>query len=210
MIKNGQLKPGDRLPTEGELCQQFKVSRTTLREAIQMLRVGGLLKVSPGRGSFVQQPNLDKILDDLALYSRSLSRVDGDVGQVLLALLNHTVPSIVKRTLEERRDLFNHVLERNHTAGQAEEVERNWLLALMRLSNNQVAEMVAQILLATHQEERIQRFSDPDEVMRSIQTQIRLNTAVVEGERDVACRVLQSYLVGVSPLEAALNEGTRP
>jgi DNA-binding FadR family transcriptional regulator len=209
MINSGQLKPGDRLPTEGELCQQFKVSRTTLREAIQMLRISGLLKVSPGRGSFVQQPNLDKILDDLALYSRGLSRINGDVNQVLLALLDYSVPTIVKATLEERRALFSYVLERNSTAEQAEETERNWLLSLVKLAGNQAADLVTEILLATHQGARIQRFSDADEVMRTIQTQIRLNTAVVEGEGDVVRRGLQAYLVGISPLEAALNQRTK-
>lgn len=58
LITGGQLKPGDKLPTEAMLCQQFGVSRTTLREAIQMLRTNGLLEVTPGRGSFVRVPDI--------------------------------------------------------------------------------------------------------------------------------------------------------
>lgn len=38
MIASGHLTPGDRLPTEEKLCTHFGVSRTTLRESIQILR----------------------------------------------------------------------------------------------------------------------------------------------------------------------------
>lgn len=48
MITSGQLKPGDKLPTEEKLCQHFGVSRTTLREAVQSLRSAGILEVTPG------------------------------------------------------------------------------------------------------------------------------------------------------------------
>ena len=76
MIMEGHLKPGDRLPTEEQLCKHFGVSRTTLRESVQMLRVSGLLEVTPGRGSFVSAPDINKILKDLSLAGQYA----GDVG----------------------------------------------------------------------------------------------------------------------------------
>jgi len=52
-IMEGKLHPGDRLPSEHELAEQFGVSRTVVREAIKALREKGLVEVQPGRGTFV-------------------------------------------------------------------------------------------------------------------------------------------------------------
>lgn len=49
----GNLKPGDRLPSERELCDQFSVSRTAVREAMKALTLQGLVSVLPGRGTFI-------------------------------------------------------------------------------------------------------------------------------------------------------------
>lgn len=52
-IRSGDLKPGDRLPSERELCEQFRVSRTAVREAVKALSEKGLVEVQPGRGTFI-------------------------------------------------------------------------------------------------------------------------------------------------------------
>lgn len=53
LISEGQLAPGDRLPTESELIKQLEVSRTVLREAIGRLEITGLVSVRGSRGMFV-------------------------------------------------------------------------------------------------------------------------------------------------------------
>ncbi len=55
-IIDGDLKPGDRLPSERELGQQFGVSRTSIREAIRVLTLKNLVEVNHGRGTFVTEP----------------------------------------------------------------------------------------------------------------------------------------------------------
>src|ERR1700704_2702603 len=52
-IHKGVLKPGDQLPPERELAQQFGVSRTAVREAVKALHEKGLVEAYPGRGTFV-------------------------------------------------------------------------------------------------------------------------------------------------------------
>lgn len=52
-IDAAELAPGDRVPSENELCQQFSVSRMTARRALQALDDEGLLVRTPGLGSFV-------------------------------------------------------------------------------------------------------------------------------------------------------------
>lgn len=54
VIRKGTLKPGDRLPTEQQLCRMFGVSRSVVREAISQLKYDGLLESFQGRGLFAK------------------------------------------------------------------------------------------------------------------------------------------------------------
>jgi DNA-binding FadR family transcriptional regulator len=56
LIAEGQAHPGDRLPSERVLAHALGVGRSTLREAIRILEVVGLLDVRPGEGTFVAVP----------------------------------------------------------------------------------------------------------------------------------------------------------
>jgi GntR family transcriptional regulator, transcriptional repressor for pyruvate dehydrogenase complex len=53
MISDGKFKPGDKLPSETALMEQFGVGRSSLREAIGALSLIGLLTVRPGHGTHV-------------------------------------------------------------------------------------------------------------------------------------------------------------
>jgi len=57
-IERGQLRPGDALPSEAELCESYGVSRPTLRQATQDLIRDGLLVVRRGVGTYVAQPKV--------------------------------------------------------------------------------------------------------------------------------------------------------
>lgn len=55
-IRQGQLKPGDKLPTESEIMRAWGVSRTVVREALSRLQAGGLVETRHGIGTFVLNP----------------------------------------------------------------------------------------------------------------------------------------------------------
>lgn len=57
MIRREKLGPGDRIPTEAELCEIHGVSRTVIREAIIGLRSEGVLVARQGIGVFVAEPS---------------------------------------------------------------------------------------------------------------------------------------------------------
>ena len=57
LISREVLKPGDRLPSERELCKRFGVGRTSLREALRSLSVMGILDGRVGEGTFVSSSN---------------------------------------------------------------------------------------------------------------------------------------------------------
>lgn len=53
LVRRGEFKPGDRLPSERDLSQQFNVSRASVREALIALEIDGLIDVRVGLGVFV-------------------------------------------------------------------------------------------------------------------------------------------------------------
>lgn len=55
LIKEGKLKPGDRLPAERQLAVTLDCSRTSLREACRVLESEGLIVSKPGGGRFIQK-----------------------------------------------------------------------------------------------------------------------------------------------------------
>lgn len=67
-LKNGTLRPGDKLPSQSELVEQIGVSRTGVREALQMMAVLNLIEIRPGLGCFVKA-----ISPDLVIHADVLS-----------------------------------------------------------------------------------------------------------------------------------------
>lgn len=64
-IIQGDLKPGDRLPAERELAEDFDVSRTAVREAIKSLAEKDLIEIQVGRGTFVKVPSPDRAAETI-------------------------------------------------------------------------------------------------------------------------------------------------
>lgn len=61
-IINGELKPGDKIPTEMELCESFGVGRNSVREAIKILEAYGVLEIKRADGTYIRQQYDNKML----------------------------------------------------------------------------------------------------------------------------------------------------
>jgi GntR family transcriptional repressor for pyruvate dehydrogenase complex len=85
MIVEGELRPGDRLPAEGELTARMGVSRGTLREALRVLSSQKLLTSARGvnGGTFVAEPSTDDVVAHLETSLTLLSRSVVSVGNLL-------------------------------------------------------------------------------------------------------------------------------
>ena len=86
-ILKGALKPGDQLPAERDLAQQFGVSRTAVREAVKTLREKGLVESYSGRGTFITNGTSQAIKQSLDFMMR-IGQQDGlaqlaEVRQIL-------------------------------------------------------------------------------------------------------------------------------
>jgi len=62
MIRRGAWMPGDRLPTEKELCVRLAVGRSTVREALQILATLNVVQPVPGQGTFIKAPSTADVL----------------------------------------------------------------------------------------------------------------------------------------------------
>jgi GntR family transcriptional repressor for pyruvate dehydrogenase complex len=68
LIKNGQLTPGEKLPSERDLSGILDVSRPTIREALRALSILGVLEIRHGGGVFVSSLEANELLNPLDFF----------------------------------------------------------------------------------------------------------------------------------------------
>ncbi|MCU4298360.1 FadR family transcriptional regulator [Brevibacterium permense] len=152
LILSDGLRPGDLLPTEGELCTRLGVSRSNVREAIRKLSTLDIVDVRHGHGTYVGEMTLDALVEAL-VFRGVLSPGDDldalrDVVEVRKALdhgmseqivdaLNGTENSELKDLVDEMTALAAD----SKTFPQQDRAFHTGLLA--KLGNSLVGQLVA-------------------------------------------------------------------
>ncbi len=105
LIRNGQLQPGEKLPSERNLAQILEVGRSSLREAINSLSMMGLVEVRRRKGIYVRSVSaplvsdpLRQIMDDDRKIISSLYdiRIDLEVASASIAAESRTEAQLEK------------------------------------------------------------------------------------------------------------------
>jgi GntR family transcriptional repressor for pyruvate dehydrogenase complex len=78
---NGEIAPGERLPSEEKLCERYKASRTVIREALQQLRGRGLVRTLKGSGTYVADVTLEPLGQALNAYTTLA--IDADFTELI-------------------------------------------------------------------------------------------------------------------------------
>lgn len=195
MILSGELRDGDRLPTEAQLCERYHVSRTTLRESIQMLRVKGLLDVTPGRGSYVQAPEINKLFHDLPL----MCRLNDEMGEQAVAVL---APLLCQVLVQSPRFSSVHVQELS--ALQLSPAGRDnaqrwvvWLSALTRQTSNPVLFSLVDALINVMEPLVQDAFEDRNLLVLMQTEQEKCLNALKTGDHMSAGKILRAMLLQV-------------
>lgn len=116
MIAGGRIRPGDYLPSESELAERFGVGRSSIREAMRVLQLLGIVEVIQGKGTYVREPGILPLVVD---WSR--------IGQM----------GIISDVMEARQ--FMEVLLAQLAAERATEEDIHSLRSLLRHSEANLA-----------------------------------------------------------------------
>jgi GntR family transcriptional regulator, transcriptional repressor for pyruvate dehydrogenase complex len=118
LMRQGQLKPGDRLPPERDLCERFGVSRVTVREALRMLESSGLVEIRVGArgGAFVTAPSSNRVGEGLADLLTLSAISAADVTEVRMILEVGIVPLVCERATEDDLADLEKLCERSEEA----------------------------------------------------------------------------------------------
>ncbi|HEV7708576.1 MAG TPA: FadR/GntR family transcriptional regulator [Asanoa sp.] len=103
LLRQGRLTPGDRLPSERDLCERFGVSRVTVREALRVLEANGLVDIRVGArgGAFVTSPTSRQIGEGLADLLNLSPLTAADVTEARQVFELGIIPLLVERATDE-------------------------------------------------------------------------------------------------------------
>jgi GntR family transcriptional repressor for pyruvate dehydrogenase complex len=131
LVLKGRLLPGDKLPSQRRLVRELQVSRSSLREGLQMLETSGIVKIIPGKGTYIQQPRVSAdYLNETILGSWSGSDEEKMVSELFetrrlleveaagMAAQRATARSIEK--IQECLDRLTSMVEMRNIEGMAE------------------------------------------------------------------------------------------
>lgn len=135
-ISAGQYSPGERLPPERELVEKFSVSRPTIREAMLVLEVRGLVEPRHGSGVYVvEKPesmgSLDIDLDIGAIdLTEARALIEGEVAALAAA-------EIKDEELVELENILQRMIQENRAVRlDAENADRDFHIAISKATHN--------------------------------------------------------------------------
>ncbi len=200
-LHSGALTPGDRLPSERELTEQFGVSRVTVRDALRILEANGLIEIRVGArgGAYVRAPDAGQFgerLTDMMM----LSDLDpGDVTETRLLIEVGSLPLVVARATKRDLEVLDALCDEADAAlaaGQPTlELSAAFHSALTACTHNDalalLAETVRDPLLASLE---TAYSADPGMGVQGWEEHRRIVAAVRSGEAENAADILRAHL----------------
>lgn len=202
LIRNGQLKPGDRFPSERELSQTFEVSRVTVRDALRVLEVMGLVEIRVGSagGAFVTVPSTDVVGEGL-VNMMTLREVDpasiAETRALLeLAVLDLALDRITDEDIEELRGHCRSAQALIDEGTYDTELSRKFHATLAQCTHNDAVALIAASFAGPLSMGYIRSLEDTNEAARrTVSEHAALVEAIAAGEAETARKVLRDHLL---------------
>jgi GntR family transcriptional regulator, transcriptional repressor for pyruvate dehydrogenase complex len=213
-IVDGELRPGERLPTEPQLCASSGLSRSTVREALRLLASQHLITTTRGvaGGSFVSRPSTTDLADTLSAGLRLLiacGPLDGRHVFEVRELIEMRAAALAARRAGPddvralRAAYFDPVLDGVDAMHAA---QRAFHHALLAATGNPIMEMVARPLYAVDDERAIAWHAPPGYWSRVDGEHRAITEAVAAGDEAAAYAAAADHLEHVRHAHATAGD----
>lgn len=201
-INSQKLKVNEKLPTEFELCEQFGVSRTALREALQMLSAKGLISIEKGRGIFVRKITSESVTDPMHSYLKT--RIGASYVLEIIEARRIIEPEIahsaaINRTEQDIEQMQFEIDQMATFEGPAEELAKfdmNFHLAIAKSTQNRLLPLMLKPVFRLMPEIKSMIISDVPEARNSaIIWHTKILKAIKESDADTAYEEMKQHLV---------------
>lgn len=211
LIKNGKLKPGDRLPPEKILANRLGVSRPSVREAIVALEILGLVESRGGKGNFVKNVVSASVLDQgfrnleeeespfELLQARKI--IEGEVAGYAAQLAHEEDLARIKQSLDNMRNIVGQLASPEKFEHHVK-LDLDFHLKIAQATHNAVLFRMVTALFESLQEELWSRLKKrilriPGVHQRYLKEHEQILSAIQTKHSDKARKSMHKHLSGV-------------
>jgi DNA-binding FadR family transcriptional regulator len=195
------LPPGHLLGSEGELIEQYGVSRAVFREAVRLLEHHHIaaMRRGPGGGMFVIPPSVDAVTDVVAVFLARRGMNVADLAELRTALELVLVDLAAQRIDDGGRAQLRVALEREKNASDAEFADAGHDLhgVISALAGNRALELVSMVLIRLtrlHQIESLSAAARQKVAEQVPRTHEGIATAIADGDSELARHRMRRHL----------------
>lgn len=213
LIRQGELEHGARLPSERAMAEQFRVSRSSVREAIRSLELQGLVITKRGSGTFINTQDLDSVV---ALLASTLSSGPGaldtldDIFEMRHVLEPQIAAMAALRANPEEIARLAEILEEQERqiAGGETGVEADtaFHFALATATHNAALIKVVSAVEDILSRSRNQTLLAPGRPSLSLASHRRILESIRLGDSEEARRAMDHHLTVVEPPDFTSNQ----
>ncbi len=189
LISQGNLKPGDRLPPERELIQEFDVSRPSLREALNSLVAMGFLEIK-GKRTFVRSVASESMQNPLLLLIKADTQKIFDLIEVRKAIEGWSAFLAAQRATEEDINQLGSIIEEMKKAfekGQSwERQDADFHLGIAQATHNTIQTHVMSTIYDLLRESVAKVFKNRAKVKKLLDHHQRIFNAIKNHSPDKA------------------------
>ena len=190
LIKQGRLKARDQLPSERELAETFKVSRTSVREALRTLESQGLIVSKTGMGNFVVDLPVEALVGPLARLLIDEKKALADVFELRKLIEPHIAALAAERaTATDVAKLKKIVAKQTEAVSRGEtgvEADAELHLCISRATQNQALQKLVSGLMEMLSRSREESLQTDKRRASSIATHRRIIAAIEKHDRSKA------------------------